>query len=218
MEWTERAWQFVNQRPLRSGGGIRLGHSRSGPDEANEPLYYLSASSGLLDSLRQSNVTSLACFRPVLLGLGALISLSLVLSLAGGASSATDSSTGRTLVSYAYYETDDARPNADFFIKHALHSNADFVFILNGQTDLAKTIPKWSNIKVIQRDNTCFDLGAHGKPSPQKKKYSTNQHCARSIILYVVDITRSLFCCANFRPLLRPRVPHFTPQKTVGAR
>ena len=68
-------------------------------------------------------------------------------------------------MSYVYHETDDARPNAEFFIRHGLHSGADFVFILNGETDLAEVIPKRSNVKVVKRENTCFDIGAHGKHS-----------------------------------------------------
>ena len=169
MEWTARAWQFLNQRPLPTSGGIRLGHSRTLSEDPTESIFYSPPTSSLLDRLRESNLSSLAWFKPVLLGLGALISLSLVLSLAGGAGAGVDrGGGGRTLVSYVYHETEDARPNAEFFIRHGLHSSADFVFILNGQTDLARSIPKRSNVEVVQRDNTCFDLGAHGKPGAQK--------------------------------------------------
>jgi hypothetical protein len=87
----------------------------------------------------------------------------------------------RPLISYAYSESDFARINLQFFITHALHSAADFIFILNGDTDVDETIlPKGrTNIRVIKRENTCFDLGAHaevlsapgknGRPAPKDK-------------------------------------------------
>jgi len=84
----------------------------------------------------------------------------------------------RPLITYAYYEAPFARANLRFFVDHALHSAADFVFILNGDTDvdekiifadpevpedLADVLPKRnkSNVFVKRRPNTCFDLGAH---------------------------------------------------------
>ncbi|KAE9374790.1 hypothetical protein N431DRAFT_221630 [Stipitochalara longipes BDJ] len=67
------------------------------------------------------------------------------------------------LVLYAYSESETARPNLDFFIRHALNSAADFVFILNGLTDAASIIPKLPNIKIVQRDNDCYDLGAYAE-------------------------------------------------------
>lgn len=67
------------------------------------------------------------------------------------------------LVLYAYSESETARPNLEFFIRHALHSAADFVFILNGLTDAAATIPKLPNVRIVQRDNDCYDLGAYAE-------------------------------------------------------
>ena len=64
------------------------------------------------------------------------------------------------LIQYAYYENEDAMANLEFFVKHALHSKADFVFIIQGGI-LNVAIPQASNIKVILRPNTCFDIGAH---------------------------------------------------------
>ncbi|KAK6360947.1 hypothetical protein TWF730_007062 [Orbilia blumenaviensis] len=71
----------------------------------------------------------------------------------------------RPLILYAYHETPNARQNAEFFLAHGLHAEADFIFILNGNTTLASSIPtdNHKNIKVIQRENTCFDLGAHAE-------------------------------------------------------
>jgi hypothetical protein len=71
--------------------------------------------------------------------------------------------TNRPLVTYVYYETDNARANLEFFLRHGLHSDADFVFILNGATDDARLIPTdRPNVRIVQRDNSCFDLGSHG--------------------------------------------------------
>jgi hypothetical protein len=67
------------------------------------------------------------------------------------------------LVLYAYSESETARPNLEFFIRHALNSAADFVFILNGPTDAAAIIPKSPNIRMVQRDNDCYDLGAYAE-------------------------------------------------------
>ncbi|OBT98977.2 hypothetical protein VE01_02358 [Pseudogymnoascus verrucosus] len=86
----------------------------------------------------------------------------------------------RPLITYAYYESPFARANLKFFVDHALHDAADFIFILNGETDADKTIifadsdvpedlrdliPRRDkkNIFVKKRPNTCFDLGAHNE-------------------------------------------------------
>lgn len=64
------------------------------------------------------------------------------------------------VVLYSYEESPLTRINAEFFIRHALHSESDFIFILNGPTDLATLIPTESNIKVIQSEKkACFGLG-----------------------------------------------------------
>lgn len=39
------------------------------------------------------------------------------------------------MILYAYSESSFARRNLEFFLDHALHSAADFIFILNGETD-----------------------------------------------------------------------------------
>lgn len=69
-----------------------------------------------------------------------------------------------TLILYAYHETENARRNAEFFIRHGLHDSADFVFILNGNsTDLDLLLPADAkNIRVVRRENQCYDLGAFG--------------------------------------------------------
>lgn len=71
--------------------------------------------------------------------------------------------TDKPLILYAYAESSSARPNIEFFIAHALHSAADFVFILNGDTDIDKIIPDKKNIKVVKRPNDCYDLGAYSQ-------------------------------------------------------
>ncbi|KAH8794657.1 hypothetical protein BGZ57DRAFT_920965 [Hyaloscypha finlandica] len=67
------------------------------------------------------------------------------------------------LVLYAYSESETARPNLEFFIRHALNEAADFIFILNGETDAAAIIPNLPNIRVVQRDNGCYDLGSYAE-------------------------------------------------------
>ncbi|EWC47438.1 hypothetical protein DRE_00406 [Drechslerella stenobrocha 248] len=70
----------------------------------------------------------------------------------------------RPLILYAYHETPNARRNALFFIHHGLHATADFIFILNGPTNITSELPQDApNIRFIQRNNTCYDLGAHGE-------------------------------------------------------
>ncbi|TVY22045.1 hypothetical protein LARI1_G000095 [Lachnellula arida] len=67
------------------------------------------------------------------------------------------------LILYAYSESDTARVNIEFFIRHGLHAAADFVFIINGNTDIAAIIPEGPNIRVVQRENVCYDIGAHAE-------------------------------------------------------
>ncbi|KAI1807948.1 hypothetical protein F4811DRAFT_549378 [Daldinia bambusicola] len=72
----------------------------------------------------------------------------------------------RTLITYAYTESQIARENLAFFIDNGLHPSADFIFILNGPSHAAsKMIPKEPNVRVVSRpqDDECFDLGAHGE-------------------------------------------------------
>lgn len=68
-----------------------------------------------------------------------------------------------TLVLYAYSESQTARPNIEFFIRHALNSAADFVFIFNGPTNISTIIPDLPNIRIVQRANDCCDIGAYAE-------------------------------------------------------
>ncbi|KAI1077088.1 hypothetical protein F5B20DRAFT_281420 [Whalleya microplaca] len=80
----------------------------------------------------------------------------------------------RPLILYAYKESENARQNLEFFLHQGLHGAADFIFILNGETDVADLIPNKDNIQVIRRPNVCFDLGAFGEVLKQGdlwKKY-----------------------------------------------
>lgn len=72
----------------------------------------------------------------------------------------TDYVSDRPLILYAYFETELARKNLKFYIKHALHNAADFLFIFNGETDADKLLPEAGNIRFIHRENKCYDLGA----------------------------------------------------------
>lgn len=70
---------------------------------------------------------------------------------------------GRPLILYAYAESEVARANLEYFIIMGLHSAADFIFIFNGETNADSLIPDAPNIRVVHRNNTCFDLGAYGE-------------------------------------------------------
>lgn len=67
------------------------------------------------------------------------------------------------LITYVYAETPSARANLEFFIAHGLHAAADFVFVLNGETDAELLIPDQENIGYIKRPNDCYDLGSHSE-------------------------------------------------------
>ncbi|ORY86150.1 hypothetical protein BCR37DRAFT_376695 [Protomyces lactucae-debilis] len=65
-------------------------------------------------------------------------------------------------VLYVHYDGDPIGVrNLQFFLDHALHSKADFYFIINGY-ELTATIPEADNIFVIKRENSCYDLGSFG--------------------------------------------------------
>jgi hypothetical protein len=64
------------------------------------------------------------------------------------------------LILYAYYETENARQNLEYFLAHGLHGGADFIFILNGENHAEDIIPTRPNIRYIKRKNDCYDLGA----------------------------------------------------------
>jgi hypothetical protein len=64
------------------------------------------------------------------------------------------------LILYAYYETENARQNLEYFLAHGVHGAADFVFILNGENHAEDIIPTRPNIRYIKRKNDCYDLGA----------------------------------------------------------
>ena len=72
--------------------------------------------------------------------------------------------TTRPLILYSYDETPSSRANALFFMQHGLHSQADFIFIINGKSDFDKNIPiNIPNIRIVKKGNTCFDLGSVGE-------------------------------------------------------
>ncbi|KIH89214.1 hypothetical protein SPBR_07481 [Sporothrix brasiliensis 5110] len=68
-----------------------------------------------------------------------------------------------TLITYVYAESAFGRENLAYFIQIGLHRAADFVFIFNGETDAANLLPDWDNIRVVRRNNTCYDMGAVGE-------------------------------------------------------
>lgn len=86
----------------------------------------------------------------------------------GASSTSTPATTStdddlRPLVLYSYAESENARENLAFFISNALNGRADFVFIFNGETNAQEMLPELPNIRIVQRENKCFDIGAHGE-------------------------------------------------------
>lgn len=69
----------------------------------------------------------------------------------------------RPLILYAYAETANARANFEFFLAHGLHGAADFVFIINGESNATDLIPKEPNFRIIRRKNDCYDMGAYSE-------------------------------------------------------
>lgn len=81
------------------------------------------------------------------------------------------------VILYAYEETPISRINAEFFLRHALHDEADFIFILNGPTDLDTLIPTASNIQIIHaKQKSCFGLGIYGQVLKQDKSAIVNKY------------------------------------------
>ena len=95
---------------------------------------------------------------------------------------AKDSKTRNTdLIQVVYYETEDAKRNLEFFIKHALHDKADFLFVINGDTTL--DIPDRSNVRVVRKPNSCYDLGSHGQILFEREDLNLRQTYKRFILL-----------------------------------
>ncbi|KUJ08493.1 uncharacterized protein LY89DRAFT_599526, partial [Mollisia scopiformis] len=65
----------------------------------------------------------------------------------------------RPLILYSYFESENARANFRYYLDHALHDAADFLFLINGPTDAEKMLPNKGNIRFIKRPNDCYDLG-----------------------------------------------------------
>lgn len=70
----------------------------------------------------------------------------------------------RPLIVFVYADNPNARENLKFFIKRGIHTAADFIFIFNGLSDAPDLVPTHlENVKVVQRENTCYDIGAIGE-------------------------------------------------------
>ena len=64
------------------------------------------------------------------------------------------------LVLYSFFETTEATKNFRFFMRHALHSKADFIIMVNGESTIDLTaLNGLPNVQVVKRENRCFDLG-----------------------------------------------------------
>lgn len=66
------------------------------------------------------------------------------------------------LILFSFHETESAAKNLEFFVKHALHAKADFIFIINGEhTQDLSALEELPNVRIIERENRCLDLGAY---------------------------------------------------------
>lgn len=91
------------------------------------------------------------------------VSSSIATSPTSSSTSSTPSNTISSLITYVYSENPENRANLEFFIRHGLHAKADFVFIFNGDASASKLLPAEPNIKIVERNNSCYDLGAHAE-------------------------------------------------------
>lgn len=68
----------------------------------------------------------------------------------------------KTVITYAYFESDSAKYNFDFFVKKELkfRHDVDYIIIVNGHS-CSVSIPSLDNLTVIRRDNRGFDFGAY---------------------------------------------------------
>jgi hypothetical protein len=74
-------------------------------------------------------------------------------------------SSDKTLVIYHYYERQPHHDNFIFFLERGMHGAADFLFVLNGNVseEINASLPEHlPNVRVIRRENTCYDLGSYG--------------------------------------------------------
>lgn len=70
----------------------------------------------------------------------------------------------RPLIVFVYKDNPNARENLRFFVERGIHTAADFIFIFNGLSDAPSLVPTHlENVKVVQRENTCYDIGAIGE-------------------------------------------------------
>ncbi|KAE9373643.1 hypothetical protein N431DRAFT_465921 [Stipitochalara longipes BDJ] len=69
----------------------------------------------------------------------------------------------RPLIIYTYAESPNARANFEYFVAKGVHGAADFIFVFNGETNATELVPSESNIKILRRENKCFDLGTIGE-------------------------------------------------------
>lgn len=181
MDAASSVWQSVTgqfQSVANRDYAALRSHSRSLSNPPNAPSNALpsehySPSGGSPFSLNR--LRQLPYLRLIALLLGTLLSLSLLWTLTAPSqlswapveaidspASLANADGNRTLISYVYHETPDAKANAEFFLRHAMHDSSDFVFIVNGKTDTVKWPVERSNVRLVRRNNTCFDLGAHG--------------------------------------------------------
>ncbi|RYE15022.1 MAG: hypothetical protein EOP34_04730 [Rickettsiales bacterium] len=69
----------------------------------------------------------------------------------------------RPLVIYTHVESPITRRNILFFMKHGLHSAADFIFIINVDSDIDGFLPENTpNIRIVKTKEKCLNRGSIG--------------------------------------------------------
>lgn len=109
----------------------------------------------------------------------------------------------KTVVSYAYFETNRSMYNFDFFVQTGVTNDPNilFIFVINGH-NCAVQLPTYDNCVILKRDNIGFDFGAHRASID----YLTETYkCA------VQDIPFDYFICMNCG-VIGPFLPAFYPK------
>ena len=82
-------------------------------------------------------------------------------------------SKSRDLILLVFRDSTISRANLQFFVNHAFHNRADFIFVVQGKlkTNYTLPIPNKPNIRIIHRNNNCQDLGAYKKILTDQNMY-----------------------------------------------
>ena len=77
----------------------------------------------------------------------------------------------KTLIVYVYFEKDqECIENLMYFLRVGVsqHAHVSYLFVVNGKSTVS--FPKFANVEVVVRSNTCFDIGTWGLFVQQRKR------------------------------------------------